>query len=191
MWAALSAKFADPELAARLAGAGDALLIDGTVDHDQHWSDCHCPRHFEFPGANHLGRALMALRAVRRDDPSDRWPRAAIVGTRELLPAQSEWLRAELPRVLRRLHTEHGTGTLISGMAMGAGVEGAEISATGGVYQLWAYLPYPDQTAAWPAEWARRQRLPGCGPPGWWYSVTRRSAGTGNAPCGWTSTGTG
>ena len=157
MYTALSAKFKDPGLAGKLEATGDALLIDGVTNHDQHWSDCHCEKHFESPGANHLGRALMAIRASLRDEPADHWPRAAVVGTRELTGDQNRWLAAELPRVLTKLRLEHGTGVLMSGLAMGAGVEVAERAATGGGYEVWAYLPYPDQTAQWPAAWVQRQ----------------------------------
>jgi len=157
MFTALAAKFRNPELAAKLEATGDALLIDGVTDHDQHWSECHCERHFEYPGTNHLGRALMALRSAKRDEPADRWPRAAIVGTKDLTAVQLDWMRAELARVLRKLRLEHGTSTLISGMAMGAGVEGSEIAGTAAGYSLWAYLPFPDQTAGWPTAWVRRQ----------------------------------
>lgn len=157
MYTALAAKFRDAELAAKLEATGDALLIDGVTNHDQHWSDCRCERHFEFPGANHLGRALMALRSSTRDEPVDRWPRAAIIGTRDLTAVQLDWMRAELTRVLRKLRLEHGTSTFISGMAMGAGVEGTEVASNTGGYALWAYLPFPDQTAGWPAAWVQRQ----------------------------------
>jgi len=157
MYTALAQKFKDPELAGKLEASGDALLIDGVTNHDQHWSDCHCEKHFEKPGANHLGRALMALRAAKRDEPADHWPRAAIVGTKDLVPVQLDWMRGELARVLLKLRLEHGTGILMSGMAMGAGVEGAETASNAGGYALWAYLPYPDQTAGWPTAWIRRQ----------------------------------
>ncbi len=157
MYTALTAKFRDLELAGRLEATGDALLIDGVTNHDQHWSDCHCEKHFEYPGANQLGRALMALRAAKRDEPADHWPRAAIIGTKDLTPVQLEWLRSELARVLLKLRLEHGTGILMSGMAMGAGVEGAEITGNSAGYAIWAYLPFPDQTAGWPTAWIRRQ----------------------------------
>ena len=159
MYSALAQKFRDPELAGKLEATGDALLIDGVTNHDQHWSDCHCEKHFEYPGANQLGRALMALRAAKRDEPADHWPRAAIIGTKDLTPVQLDWLRSELARVLLKLRLEHGTSTLMSGMAMGAGVEGAEITGNAAGYALWAYLPYPDQTAGWPAAWIRRQEV--------------------------------
>ena len=157
MYTALAAKFRDPELAAKLEGTGDALLVDGVTNHDQHWSDCHCEKHFEHPGTNHLGRALMALRAAKREEPAEHWPRAAIIGSRDLTAVQLDWMRAELARVLRKLRLEHGASTLLSGMSMGAGVEGAEIASNAASFALWAYLPFPDQTAGWPAAWIRRQ----------------------------------
>lgn len=159
MYGALAAKFRDPELAGKLEATGDALLIDGVTNHDQHWSDCHCEKHFEYPGTNHQGRALMALRSAKRDEPADRWPRAAIIGTKDLTAVQLDWMRTELARVLRKLRLDHGTSTLISGMAMGAGVEGAEITGNAAGYALWAYLPYPDQTGGWPMAWIRRQEV--------------------------------
>lgn len=157
MYSALTAKFKDLELASKLEATGDALLIDGVTHHDQHWSDCHCPTHFESPGANHLGRALMAVRSSLRDEPADHWPRAAIVGMRELTGDQSRWLATEFPRVLTKLRLEHGSTVLMSGLAMGAGVEAAEMASAAAGYSIWAYLPYPDQTASWPTAWVKRQ----------------------------------
>ncbi|MDQ2738954.1 MAG: NADAR domain-containing protein [Actinomycetota bacterium] len=156
MWQVLASKFSDPKLLRRLTSTGDLLLVETNCWHDQHWGDCICPKHREMPGQNHLGRALMALRALRREDRADRWTRVGITGHRDLGLDAETWVRGELGRVMNKLRAEHDTAVLIDGMAMGADVVAAE-AALGSGLRLWAYMPFPDQTARWPATWIRRQ----------------------------------
>lgn len=64
MRAVLKAKFSDPDLAARLAATGDAVLVEGNAWHDNEWGDCRCGRAAcAEPGSNWLGRYLMEVRA--------------------------------------------------------------------------------------------------------------------------------
>jgi ribA/ribD-fused uncharacterized protein len=82
MRAVLAAKFADPDLLARLLATGDALLIEGNQHEDNHWGQCSCEQHRAWPGANHLGWMLMEHRAALRGDRADRLTRVAVTGHR-------------------------------------------------------------------------------------------------------------
>lgn len=64
----LAAKFgAHPGRADALLSTGDAVLVEGNTWHDNTWGDCRCRRAAcAEPGANHLGRLLMELRAELR-----------------------------------------------------------------------------------------------------------------------------
>lgn len=63
MEAIVTAKFAhNPDLAAKLAATGDAVLIEGNDWHDQTWGSCRCDEHRSSEGANALGAILMAVR---------------------------------------------------------------------------------------------------------------------------------
>ena len=126
-----------------LLSTGDALLIEGTTWHDEHWGRCSCAKHAAIPGLNHLGRELMALRARLRCDV-DRWPRVAITGHRVMDSAEAAWVTEELPRVLAKLTDEHGTATIIDGMAVGADTMAARAALAAGL-ALWSYVPYPQQ----------------------------------------------
>ena len=126
-----------------LLSTGDALLIEGTTWHDEHWGRCSCAKHAANPGLNHLGRELMALRARLRGDV-DRWPRVAITGHRVMDSAEADWVTEELPRVLAKLAAEHGTATIIDGMAVGADTIAARAALAAGM-SLWSYVPYPQQ----------------------------------------------
>lgn len=111
------------------------------------------------PGENALGRTLMRLRVIQRRDGPDRWPRIGVTGHRDLSAAQQRWVGAELARVLRRLQSEHDASTLIDGMAVGADLIAAAAALDVGL-QLWAYLPFPEQTARWrPADTAHHEHL--------------------------------
>lgn len=126
-----------------LLSTGDALLIEGNTWHDEHWGRCSCAKHASNPGLNHLGRELMALRARLRGDV-DRWPRVAITGHRVMDSADTSWVTDELPRVLAKLAAEHGTATIIDGMAVGADTIAARAALNAGM-SLWSYVPYPQQ----------------------------------------------
>jgi ribA/ribD-fused uncharacterized protein len=69
----LRAKFAaHPARVEFLLSTGMALLVEGNTWHDQHWGDCLCGRlACQRVGENHLGRALMRLRAELRDQGAD------------------------------------------------------------------------------------------------------------------------
>jgi hypothetical protein len=157
MGALLAAKFTDPRLAALLIGTGDDLLLESNTWHDQHWGACRCPAHAESPGRNHLGLALMRLRARLRGDPPDRWARVGFIGHRDLGdPDAQAWVEHELARVLGKLRDRHGARVLLDGMAWGADVLAAEQALRVGL-DVWAYQPFADQTAAWASrDWVRR-----------------------------------
>ena len=148
----LESAFSRPGLRRQLVGTGDALLIEGTGFNPRHcdnlWGCCRCPKHVRIPGGNHLGLMLMAVRARMAGDRSDRWARVAVTGHRSLTAQQTAWVAAELPRVLRKLNADHGTTTLISGMAVGADQLAAQAAVEAGV-GLWSYLPYLQQADHW------------------------------------------
>lgn len=63
MAALLTQKFASGPLRVALLRTGTAQLIEGNRWHDQFWGDCRCGRaSCAEPGANQLGRLLMAVR---------------------------------------------------------------------------------------------------------------------------------
>lgn len=126
-----------------LLSTGDALLVEGNTWHDEHWGRCACAKHAANPGLNHLGRELMALRGRLRGD-AHRWPRVAITGHRVMGSAEAGWVTGELPRVLAKLADEHGSATIIDGMAVGADTIAARAALTAGM-ALWSYVPYPQQ----------------------------------------------
>jgi len=64
----LRAKFADPELKAKLLATGDAELVEGNNHHDNLWGDCLCPRCAFKKGQNRLGRLLMQVRRELKAD---------------------------------------------------------------------------------------------------------------------------
>ena len=59
-----------PELAAQLEATGDALLTEGNKWHDNYWGDCRCRNRMacDGPGLNHLGRILVSVRDLIRED---------------------------------------------------------------------------------------------------------------------------
>jgi ribA/ribD-fused uncharacterized protein len=161
MDAVLEAKFTDPAAADVLAATGDALLVEGNTWHDQHWGQCTCPRHRPWPGANHLGRALMRVRARMRGDRPDRWVRVAVTGHRphKLTADQATFARTELARLAVKLRDQHGTAVAITGAARGADTWWADAAADAGL-AVWAYCPFTAQADTWtPAEQDRWRRL--------------------------------
>jgi ribA/ribD-fused uncharacterized protein len=57
----------NPHLGCQLAETGDALLEEGNRWHDNYWGACGCPRHMGL-GLNYLGRILMMVRDIVRED---------------------------------------------------------------------------------------------------------------------------
>jgi hypothetical protein len=67
----LMAKFGrHPSLAAVLSATGQELLVEGNYWHDNYWGDCRCLRRASCaePGLNYLGKLLMAVRDILRED---------------------------------------------------------------------------------------------------------------------------
>ena len=58
----LTAKFANPELRAKLKATGDAVLIEGNTWHDNRWGSCVCAKCAQKEGQNWLGKILMEIR---------------------------------------------------------------------------------------------------------------------------------
>lgn len=79
------------------------------------------------------------------------WPVACATGHRALPAEQYRWVEAELFRVADKLKREHGCGTAVSGMALGADQLWAE-QALFAELRLHAVLPFPGQAGRWPAE---------------------------------------
>lgn len=65
---ALRLKFADPTLRAKLIATGDAELIEGNLWHDNTWGDCRCARCLDIPGQNQLGKLLMEVRSLVKEE---------------------------------------------------------------------------------------------------------------------------
>lgn len=156
----VAAMTADLVVRAALSATGDALLV--AAGPDKLWGR-HRDRGYKTPiGRNELGRIWMRQRAVDRGDDPDRWIRAAVMGHREHLivePDTREWVQAELSRLATKLTAEHGTEIAMSGWATGVGLWWADAAHRAGM-ALWAYLPYPEQTAGWrPEQIAEHQRL--------------------------------
>lgn len=77
----------------------------------------------------------------------DSWPVAGLTGHRRLGRARG-WVAAELVRTVRRLH-HHETQVGISGLAWGSDTLWAH--AVLSAWNLWAYIPFPQQADNWPA----------------------------------------
>lgn len=150
MRSVLEAKFTDPTLREALLGTGEALLVEGNTWHDQCWGDCSCPTHQAVPGANHLGRTLMAVRSRLRGEPEHHWPRVALTGHRiqHLDHDQRVWVRETLPGVVTRLRRDHGTVTAISGLALGCDTWWAQTALDAGL-PVWGYVPFAGQDSRW------------------------------------------
>ncbi|MCX4094549.1 NADAR domain-containing protein [Nocardia sp. alder85J] len=159
----LASKFSVAAMADRLTATGDALLIEGNTWRDGTWGRWQRPGYLAATGGNELGWQLMRTRTrLRGLDPAVHWPRAALTGHREHLldPGVHDWVRDELARVTRRLHTQHATTVGCSGMATGADTWWAEVVQQTGGMSLWAYVPFPGQSDRWtPAQQADHRRL--------------------------------
>ena len=145
-----AAKYAEPDLRARLLGTGDALLIEGNRHHDQHWGDCGCDVHRPWPGRNQLGATLIALRSKLAGHPADRWVRVAVTGHRpqHLTDEQARWAQSELDRLAVKVRDHHGAQVAISGGALGADTWWARAALRADL-RLWAYVPCLAQPSRW------------------------------------------
>lgn len=158
----LRSKFTlDLEVGEQLLATGDALLIDTNDEGEQYWGRCLHTDLRVPAGQNMLGRTLMRVRRELRGDPADRWPRVALTGHREHLirPADRDWVRAELDRIIVKLRDHHDTEIASSGLATGADTWWAQSALTAGL-TLWGYQPFPEQPARWnPEQQAVHARL--------------------------------
>ena len=64
----LCLKFADEQLADWLLETGDEELVEGTTWHDNEWGNCSCPKCAHIEGRNKLGRLLMIVRDMIKDE---------------------------------------------------------------------------------------------------------------------------
>jgi len=60
----LRQKFSYPKLKEKLLETGDAELVEGNFWHDNYWGDCLCPKCYNIPGKNYLGKMLMEIRST-------------------------------------------------------------------------------------------------------------------------------
>lgn len=70
MAAGLQAKFQYPNLRADLLATGSEELVEGNMWHDNFWGSCSCPKCWNKPGLNNLGKLLMAIRTVLQQEQS-------------------------------------------------------------------------------------------------------------------------
>ena len=63
----LMVKFGSGKLREWLLATGDEKLVEGNTWHDNYWGSCICPR-CRNRGRNELGKTLMAIRQVLRDE---------------------------------------------------------------------------------------------------------------------------
>ena len=68
MFLGLCLKFADEQLASWLAATGDEPLEEGTTWHDNEWGNCSCPKCRNIEGKNKLGKLLMKVRGMIREE---------------------------------------------------------------------------------------------------------------------------
>ena len=68
MFLGLCLKFADSQLADWLLDTGDAKLIEGTLWHDNEWGDCKCAKCAHIQGKNKLGKLLMRVRQMVKEE---------------------------------------------------------------------------------------------------------------------------
>jgi ribA/ribD-fused uncharacterized protein len=64
----LCLKFADEQLADWLLETGDAELVEGTTWHDNEWGNCSCPKCAHIEGKNKLGKLLMQVREMIKEE---------------------------------------------------------------------------------------------------------------------------
>jgi uncharacterized phage-like protein YoqJ len=66
-----------------------------------------------------------------------------------LPPGCERWARAALDDLVVRLRNEHGTRTVVSGLALGFDQWLAYAALEAGL-RLWAHVPFPQQADSWP-----------------------------------------
>ena len=64
----LCLKFADEQLADWLLETGDEELVEGTTWHDNEWGNCSCPKCINIEGKNKLGKLLMRVRDMIKEE---------------------------------------------------------------------------------------------------------------------------
>lgn len=64
----LCLKFADEQLADWLLETGDEELVEGTTWHDNEWGNCSCPECTNIEGKNKLGKLLMRVRDMVKEE---------------------------------------------------------------------------------------------------------------------------
>jgi ribA/ribD-fused uncharacterized protein len=64
----LCLKFADEQLADWLLETGDEELVEGTTWHDNEWGNCSCPKCINIEGKNKLGKLLMKVRDMIKEE---------------------------------------------------------------------------------------------------------------------------
>ena len=68
MFLGLCLKFADDQLADWLLETGDEELVEGTTWHDNEWGNCTCEKCKNIPGKNKLGKLLMKVRGMIKEE---------------------------------------------------------------------------------------------------------------------------
>ena len=68
MFEALCLKFADEQLADWLLETGNSVLVEGTTWHDNEWGNCSCPKCAHIEGKNKLGKLLMKVRDMIKEE---------------------------------------------------------------------------------------------------------------------------
>lgn len=68
MFLGLCLKFADDQLADWLLETGDEELVEGTTWHDNEWGNCTCEKCKNIPGKNRLGKLLMRVRDMIKEE---------------------------------------------------------------------------------------------------------------------------
>jgi ribA/ribD-fused uncharacterized protein len=68
MFLGLCLKFADEQLADWLLETDDEELVEGTTWHDNEWGNCSCPKCINIEGKNKLGKLLMKVRGMIREE---------------------------------------------------------------------------------------------------------------------------
>lgn len=68
MFLGLCLKFADEQLANQLLETGDEELVEGTTWHDNEWGNCSCSKCANIEGKNKLGKLLMRVRDMIKEE---------------------------------------------------------------------------------------------------------------------------